>query len=392
MSVLSTANLVCCVFSYWALLLQAATSNRLVTSDTNTLVHTHAATNEPSLWVVTQCVGWPGISETLKTISLLCCRACATNTQPHGRHAVQPKLELLLFVQRMPTSMASFLYPPVQLCVCLCVRSLRTAHLNRQKAVCIGKNSIGVNVTLEPLETKIGRYWQVNVRKHVDKYVPQIRTRCSAVIKGTLTPCQLFYRWPLMWLLCVRDTWIVAPSVICFEEGPNDVWRETGPKCGTNFNRGMTYWERNPVKEGALRAAQLSGMYLARAEEQSALCGHRSSRPLSGAPGGKKGKWGKQGELRQALNKAAGIRRAATPEAGPARMGPRWRRWMWGQWVDLQMGCSAVMMTLWMVSSPTGQNPFHKIGWIYFTQGRTAVCSLWSLDTLRNEQTLPLLA
>lgn len=119
----------------------------------------------------------------------------------------------------------------------------------------------------------------------------------------------------------------------------------------------MTYWERNPVKEGALRAAQLSGMYLAQAEEQSASCGHWSSRPLSGAPGEKKGKWRKQGDLGKAL------RRVAAPEAGPGHMCLRWQGWTWGQWIDHQMGFSTAMTTLWMVSSPSGQNPFHKIGW-----------------------------
>lgn len=50
----------------------------------------------------------------------------------------------------------------------------------------------------------------------------------------------LVLQLPLMWLLCVRDAWTVALSVLCFAEGLDDVWTELEPGSETDFNRGMT--------------------------------------------------------------------------------------------------------------------------------------------------------
>lgn len=72
----------------------------------------------------------------------------------HGRNAVRTKLKVLLFAQTLPTSIAFSLF----FFSVVCVSSLRNAHLNCQKAVCVWKDSIGVNVTLEPLEIEIHCY------------------------------------------------------------------------------------------------------------------------------------------------------------------------------------------------------------------------------------------
>lgn len=69
-----------CVFLQTTLLLQTATSNSLIMSNTNTLVYTHTATNKASPWVMTECVGWPRISETWKQFLL-----CAAELVPQAR-------------------------------------------------------------------------------------------------------------------------------------------------------------------------------------------------------------------------------------------------------------------------------------------------------------------